>query len=63
MDQKREDLFKRYESAVRAFKEAIEQSKGLAGPEFSQAIRVADRLYLEAARLEQELADYDKAMR
>ena len=63
VDARREDLFEKYQLAVRAFREAIHRSKGLAGGDFYKAMREADRLYREAARLESALAEYDKAMR
>jgi hypothetical protein len=59
----REDLLIRYERAVRAFKEATERSRTLRGGDFYEAMLEVDRLHEETRRLEQALAEYDKAMR
>ncbi len=63
MQHEREELLRRYESAVRAFKEATERSRGLSGLDFYRAMLEVDRLYRETVLLEEALAEFDKAMR
>jgi hypothetical protein len=59
----RDRLLTLYESAVHAFTQATEGSRGLAGHEFYKAMMETDRLFHEVERLELMLAEYDQAMR
>jgi crotonobetainyl-CoA:carnitine CoA-transferase CaiB-like acyl-CoA transferase len=60
VNHEREDILSRYECAVHAFREAVERTRNLSGPDYYAAMLKADRDYDLAHELEEKLAEYDR---